>query len=257
MSLRFDSFRSPVYGRRGMVASSQPLASEAGMRILQKGGNAADAAVATAAALNVTEPCSTGIGGDCFCLFFDNSSNKVLGLNASGRAPSKLNLELLANQGITGVLPPRSIHTITVPGAAAGWVDTIDKFGTMSLKEVLIPAIELADKGFPVAPFTSRAWKRSEPILKSGPYGEEMLLNGEAPKEGQIMKNPTLAQTFKELAEHGKDGFYKGRIAEAIIDLIQSFDGVMSLDDLENHQNSFDDPISTNYRGLNEYEFLS
>ncbi len=254
MSLRFDSFRSPVYGRRGMVASSQPLASEAGMRILQKGGNAADAAVATAAALNVTEPCSTGIGGDCFCLYFDNSSKKVSGLNASGRAPSELNLELLANQGITGFLPPRSIHTITVPGAAAGWVDTINKLGTLSLKEVLVPAIELAEEGFPVAPFTARAWKRSEPILKSGPYGEEMLLNGNAPKEGEIMKNPTLAQTFKELAEHGKDGFYKGRIAEAIVELIQSFDGVLSLDDLQNHKSTFDEPISTNYRGVEVHE---
>ncbi|MEE9410227.1 MAG: gamma-glutamyltransferase, partial [Candidatus Heimdallarchaeota archaeon] len=133
MSLRFDSFRSPVYGRRGMVASSQPLASEVGMRILQQGGNAADAAVAVAAALNVTEPTSTGIGGDCFCLFFDNKTKIVSGLNASGRAPAELNLETLVQKGITEVLPPFSVHTITVPGAAAGWVDTIDKFGTMEL----------------------------------------------------------------------------------------------------------------------------
>jgi gamma-glutamyltranspeptidase/glutathione hydrolase len=255
MSFRFDSYRSPVYGRRGIVASSQPLASEAGMRILQQGGNAADAAVATAAAANVTEPCSTGIGGDCFCLFFDGKQKKVYGLNASGRAPSELNLDFLSNQGITEFLPPfLNVHTITVPGAAAGWVDTVEKFGTMSLKEVLTPAIELADEGFPVAPYTAMAWKRSEGLLKKGPTGEEMLLNGEAPKEGEIMKNPTLAETFRTLAEHGKQGFYEGRIAEAIVEIIQSYKGVMSLDDLKNHYNTYDEPISTNYKGVDVHE---
>ncbi|MCG3258600.1 MAG: gamma-glutamyltransferase [Candidatus Heimdallarchaeota archaeon] len=254
MSLRFDSYRSPVYGRRGIVASSQPLASEAGMRILQQGGNAADAAVATAAALNVTEPCSTGIGGDCFSLYYDGKQKTVFGLNASGRAPSELNLNFLANQEITGSLPPLSVHTITVPGAAAGWVDTIEKFGTLTMKEVLAPAIELAEGGFPVAPFTALAWKRSELLIKKGPYGKEMLLNGEAPKEGEIMKNPALGQTFRTLAEHGKKGFYEGRIAKAIIDLIQSFNGVMSLDDLKKHHNTFDEPISTNYKGVDVFE---
>ncbi len=254
MSLRFDSFRSPVYGRRGMVASSQPLASEVGMRILQQGGNAADAAVAVAAALNVTEPTSTGIGGDCFCLFFDNKTKIVSGLNASGRAPAELNLETLVQKGITEVLPPFSVHTITVPGAAAGWVDTIDKFGTMELNEILQPAIELAELGFPVAPFTALAWNRGARLLKNGPNAEEMLLNGEAPREGEIMKNPTLANTFREVAEHGKSGFYEGRIAEAIVDLIQSIDGVMTLKDLKNHQTTYDEPISINYRGVDVYE---
>ncbi|MHA2357262.1 MAG: gamma-glutamyltransferase [Candidatus Heimdallarchaeaceae archaeon] len=252
--MRFNSYKSPVYGTRGMIASSQPLASEAGMRILQQGGNAADAAVAVAAALNVTEPCSTGIGGDCFCLFFDSKSKKVLGLNGSGRAPSELNLDLLAEQGITGSLPPLSVHTVTVPGAAAGWVDTVERFGSLPLKEILQPAIELAESGFPVAPLTARSWKRSEQLLKKGPYGDEMLLNGKAPEEGEIMKNPTLAQTFRELAEHGKKGFYEGRIAEATIELIQEFGGVMSLDDLKNHENTFDQPISTDYRGVEVYE---
>ncbi|MHA2255842.1 MAG: gamma-glutamyltransferase, partial [Candidatus Heimdallarchaeaceae archaeon] len=254
MSYRFDSHRAPVYGRRGIVASSQPLASEAGIRILQQGGNAADAAIATAAAANVTEPCSTGIGGDCFCLFFDGKQKRVFGLNASGRAPSDLNLDFLTEQGITGSLPSLSIHTITVPGAAAGWVDIMEKFGTMSLEEVLVPAIELAEDGFPVSPYTAMAWKRSEELLKRGPFGEEMLINGEAPKEGEIMKNPTLAQTFRALAEHGKQGFYEGRIAEAIVEIIQSYKGVMSLDDLKNHYNTFDKPISTNYRGVDVYE---
>jgi len=237
-----------------MVASSQPLASEAGIRILKQGGNAADAAVATAAALNVTEPCSTGIGGDCFCLYYDNKTKAVSGINASGRAPEELNIEVLAELGISESLPPHSIHTITIPGAAAGWVDTVEKFGSLSLEEILMPAIQLAEEGFPVAPFTARAWSRSVSLIKKGPYGEEMLLKGKAPKEGEIMKNPTLAQTFRTLAEQGKAGFYEGRIAEAIVDLIQSMGGKMSLEDLQNHYSTFDDPISTNYRGVEVYE---
>ncbi|MHA2315766.1 MAG: gamma-glutamyltransferase, partial [Candidatus Hermodarchaeia archaeon] len=143
--MKFISYRSPVYARRGIVASSQPLASEAGLRILQAGGNAADAAVATAAALNVTEPCSTGIGGDCFCLFFDSAKKIVKGLNASGRAPADLSLNALEKIGITGELPRFGVHSVTVPGAAAGWADTVDQFGSLPLSEVLAPAIELAE----------------------------------------------------------------------------------------------------------------
>ncbi|MHA1259907.1 MAG: gamma-glutamyltransferase family protein, partial [Candidatus Heimdallarchaeaceae archaeon] len=245
----FNSYRSPVYGRRGMVASSQPLASEAGIRILQQGGNAADAAVAVAAALNVTEPTSTGIGGDCFCLFFDNSTKKVHGINASGRAPAALSIDFLKEKGVTDSLPPYSVHTITVPGAAAGWADTIEKFGTMSLSEILTPALELAEEGFPVAPLTARSWERGVYQLKLGPNSEELLINGRAPKAGEIMKNPTLANTFRILAKEGKNGFYEGRIAKAIIELIQSKGGVMTEEDLKNHSNTFDKPISINYRG--------
>ncbi|MCK5141331.1 MAG: gamma-glutamyltransferase, partial [Candidatus Heimdallarchaeota archaeon] len=252
--MHFKSYRSPVYSRNGMVASSQPLASEVGLRILQQGGNAADAAVAVAATLNLTEPTSTGIGGDCFCLFYDNQKKQVFGLNASGRAPAMLNVDKLNSIGIKDNLPPLSVHTITVPGAAAGWVDTVEKFGTMSLKKILEPAIKHAEDGFPVAPLTSRSWQRGVKQLRLGPNADEMLLNGEAPKEGEIMKNPTLANTFRELAEHGKSGFYEGRIAEAIINLIQSFEGYMTLDDLKNHKNTFDDPISINYRGVDIYE---
>jgi len=252
--MRFNSHRSPVYGKRGMVASSQPLATEAGIRILQQGGNAADAAVAVAAALNVTEPCSTGIGGDCFCLYFDNKTKAVSGINASGRTPKELNIEVLEELGITGSLPQLSIHTVTVPGAAAGWVDTVKKFGSMSLDKILTPAIELAEEGFPVTPITARAWAQSASLIRKGPYGEELLLKGEAPKEGELMKNPTLASTLRNLAEQGKAGFYEGRIGEVIIDLIQSLGGKMTLDDLRNHYSTFDDPISTNYRGVEVYE---
>jgi gamma-glutamyltranspeptidase/glutathione hydrolase len=252
--MEFISYRSPVYAKNGLVASSQPLASEAGIRILRAGGNAADATVATAAVLNVTEPCSTGLGGDCFCLFFDTKTKNVKGLNASGRAPAALSLEKLMELGISKKLPPYSVHTITVPGAAAGWVDTIERFGTMSLKDVLDPAIQLAERGFPVAPLTAAAWQRGVKQLKQGPHAEEMLIDGRAPRAGEIMKIPTLAKSFRELAEHGKSGFYEGRVAEAIVDLIQSMGGVMNLDDLKNHYNTFDEPITVNYRGIDVFE---
>ncbi|MFX1299895.1 MAG: gamma-glutamyltransferase [Promethearchaeota archaeon] len=252
--MKFISYRSPVYARRGIVASSQPLASEAGLRILQAGGNAADAAVATAAALNVTEPCSTGIGGDCFCLFFDSAKKTVKGLNASGRAPAALSLSALEKVGITGELPRFGVHTVTVPGAAAGWVDTVNHFGTMQLSEVLAPAIELAEKGFPVAPLTAASWKRGVDQLKQGPHADEMLREGNAPNAGEIMKLPTLARTFRDLAEHGISGFYEGRIAEAIVELLQSMGGMMALEDLKHHANTFDDPISVNYKGSDVFE---
>ncbi|GAI96616.1 unnamed protein product, partial [marine sediment metagenome] len=219
----------------------------------QQGGNAADAAVAVVAALNVTEPCSTGIGGDCFCLFFDNATKKVRGINASGRAPVELTLEKLSELGFQNELPRYNVNTVTIPGAAAGWVDTLEKFGSMTTKEVLTPAIELAENGFPVAPLTAIAWARGTRQLRMGPYADEMLLNGEAPKEGEIMRNITLAQTFRELAEHGKSGFYEGRIAKAIIDLVQALGGVMTTDDLRNHYNTFDDPISVNYHGVDVF----
>lgn len=252
--LVFRSHRSPVYGVNGMVASSQPLASEIGLRILQGGGNAADAAVAVAAALNVTEPTSTGIGGDCFCLFYDASKKRVEGINGSGRAPSDLNIEILSEVGIRDQLPPFSVHTITVPGAAAGWVDTIERFGSKSMNEVLEPVIDLAEKGFPVSPLTSYAWERGAERLGSGPYGGEILKNGRAPRAGEIMKNPTLAQTFKELATHGKSGFYEGRIAESVVGIIQAKGGLMSMGDLKDHHSTFPEPVSTNYKGIDVYE---
>lgn len=250
----FNSRRSPVYGRNGMVASSQPLASMTGIKVLQAGGNAADAAVAVAAALNVTEPTSTGIGGDCFSLFFDAKSKSVKGVNGSGRSPAGLTVEKLAEQGITGTMPSQSIHTITVPGAAAGWVDTIECFGTMEMGEALAPAIELAEQGFPVAPMTARGWQRGAARLKSGPNYNEMLINGRGPMEGEMMRNPTLARTFREVAEHGKAGYYEGRIAEAIVDLIAPRGSFMTTEDLAKHVSTFPEPIKTSYRGYDIFE---
>lgn len=252
--MKFNSRRSPVYGRRGIVSTSQPLAAEAGMRILQQGGNAADAAVATAAALNVTEPTSTGIGGDCFALFFDNKSKKVSGVNGSGRAPTALTLERIAEDGFVDKVPVTHPHAVTVPGAAAGWVDTIEKYGTMEMSQILKPAIELARDGFPVSLLTAKSWQRATNFLLRGPYGREMLIGDHAPKAGEMMKIPTLANTFETVAEHGKAGFYQGRIAESIVSILSSLGGVMTLDDLNNHKSTFDTPISVNYKGIDVYE---
>jgi gamma-glutamyltranspeptidase/glutathione hydrolase len=251
--MKFNSRRTSVYATNGMVASSQPLASMAGLRILQAGGNAADAAVATAASLNVTEPCSTGIGGDCFCLYYDADKGRVKGLNGSGRAPAALTPGLLIDQGYDE-MPKNGVHTVTVPGAAAGWVDTLDRFGSMELGELLEPAIGLAEDGFPVAPLASRLWGLGVPKLKSGPHAEEMLIDGRAPRVGELMRNPTLARTFRTLAEHGKPGFYEGRIAEAIVGLLGSMGGVMTDDDLKNHRSTFPEPISVDYKGTEVVE---
>ena len=151
----FHSRRSPVFATRGLVAASQPLAVAAGLEILAQGGNAADAAVATAAALNVTEPASTGLGGDCFALFYSAETGQVSALNGSGRAPAALTLERASQVALDGQLPPNHPYTITVPGACAGWCDLIERHGRLSLTRILAPAIRLAEEGFPVAPLTA------------------------------------------------------------------------------------------------------
>ena len=252
--MEFNSRRSPVYGTRGMVAASQPLAAEAGMRILQKEGNAADAAVAVAAALNVTEPTSCGIGGDMFTLFFNNSNKTVYGINGSGRAPAELTIKYLTDIGITNEMPTMSVHTITVPGAVAGMIDTLEHFGTMEISEVLQPAIELAENGFPVSPITSYYWKRGVPQLRNGPNASEMLINDKAPDPGEKMIMPMLAKTFKLISQYGKAGFYEGEVAQSIVDLLEPLGGMMTLDDLKNHKSTFDEPISVTYRNKTVYE---
>ncbi|EPQ32050.1 uncharacterized protein PFL1_00248 [Pseudozyma flocculosa PF-1] len=237
--MRFSSRRSTVMGTKGMVACSQPLAASAGIEVLNQGGNAADAAVAVAAALNVTEPCNTGIGGDAFCLFYDAKAKKVRAFNGSGRAPKAMTLDRLREAGISGKeIPGNSLHSVTVPGAASAWVDTVEKLGSgkVSLSDVLAPAIRLAENGHPIHESTAYLWGRSEKLIKAAsPNAEEMLLKGKAPKAGEIMRMPNLARTFRELATKGKEGFYKGRIAEEIVSLIKSQGGLMELGDLEAH----------------------
>lgn len=237
--MRFVSRRSTVLGTKGMVASSQPLATAAGIEILNAGGNAADAAVAVAAALNVTEPCNTGIGGDAFCLFYDAEARKVRAFNGSGRTPKAMNLDVIRKAGIEGIeIPGNNINSVTVPGAPACWVDTVEKLGSknLSMHDVLAPAIRLAEQGYPVHESTAYLWGRSEKLIKAAsPNAEEMLHNGRAPRTGELMRMPNLALTFRELATKGKAGYYQGRIAQAIVDLVKSQGGVMEMEDLEDH----------------------
>jgi gamma-glutamyltranspeptidase/glutathione hydrolase len=253
--LNFNSRRSPVLSKRGMVATSQPLAVAAGLEILSQGGNAADAAVASAAALNVTEPISTGIGGDCFALYYDAATGQVSALNGSGRAPAALTLERLRSKGFGDELPPFHPYTVTVPGACAGWCDLVDHHGRLAMRQVLAPAIRLAEEGFPVAPITAYFWQRGvDRQLKQAPGGLELTIEGRAPRPGEIFRNPGLARTFANVAEGGKQAFYRGEIAEEIVARIGAAGGCLSLDDLAGHCSTWEQPIHVAYRGLKMWE---
>ncbi|KAJ8418898.1 hypothetical protein AAFF_G00003970 [Aldrovandia affinis] len=261
--LIFSSRRSPVVCLNGCVASSQPLASGIGLDILKRGGNAADAAVAVAAVLNVTEPCSTGVGGDCFCLFYEARTRQVRGLNGRvgfGRTPRALTLDLLGCHGFSEAQPPPAFHAlnITVPGSVACWCDTIELFGSkkLALGDVLQPAIELAERGFPVTEITAHHWAKWAKALEEAgkELGGDFLINNRPPKHGQVFTNPGLAQTFQEVGLRGKAAFYEGRIAEAIVDVIGQNGGVMSLDDLKSHASTEVTPLFTDYKGVRLWE---
>lgn len=265
---RFPSRRSVVHSTKGMVACTQPLAAKCGIDVLTAGGNAADAAVAVAAGLNLTEPCSTGIGGDMFCLYYDAKTGKVSALNGSGRSGNQFtlekirsSLELPAEAARGDKIPLTSVHAVTVPGAAAGWVDTVKLFGSgkLSMEQVLAPAIKLGEEGYPVSELTATFWQRSEAGLRAAsPNFAEWLKKDpaakpdsyRAPRAGEIMRNPTLAQTFRTLATEGKEGFYKGRIAEAIIEVVQARGGHLDASDLLHHLETGSErvePISLKY----------
>lgn len=262
-NLLFNSRRSPIISRKGIVAASQPLAVAAGLELLAKGGNAADAAVATAAALNVTEPTSTGIGGDCFALYYDSQTRQVTALNGSGRAPAGLTIERLRKEGLIDrdkpageqELPPYHPYTITVPGACAGWCDMLERHGSLPLGEVLAPAICLAEEGFPVAPVTASAWRNgAERQLRTALNGTEMTIDGRGPYPGEIFRNPGLARTLKTVAEGGKEAFYQGEIAAAIARTVQQAGGCMTEADLAAHTSTWETPISTTYHDIRVYE---
>jgi gamma-glutamyltranspeptidase / glutathione hydrolase len=253
--MRFEGRRSAVYGRHGMVASSQPLAVAAGLAILQKGGNAADAAVAVAAALNVTEPGATGLGGDAFALYYDGETRGVCALNGSGRAPADLTIERLRREGFEDHIPPLHPYSITVPGACAAWFDLVDRFGRLSMAEILAPAVRLAEEGFPVAPLTAYLWQRAaERLLSKSWNGVELTIEGRGPYAGEIFRNPGLARTLRALAQDGKAAFYQGPIAEGIVETMRKVGGCLSAADLSAHTSTWDEPISVAYRNLRVWE---
>lgn len=237
----------------GMVASSQRLATDAGVSILRTGGNAADAAIAVAAALNVTEPTSTGLGGDAFALYYDAATRAVTALNGSGRAPALLTLERLATEQLVE-LPRFHAHTITVPGACAAWCDLIAKHGSLALTTIFAPAIELAEAGFPVGEHCAWQWAKGLAIRPEIQSLRELSIDGRAPTAGERFRNPGLARTLRAIAGGGPRAFYEGEIADAIVKAIAGAGGVMSRADLAGHKSTWEEPISTVYRGIRVWE---
>jgi len=265
---RFDSRRSTVYAPRGVVATSQPLAAEAGASILREGGNAFDAAVATAAALNVVEPTSTGLGGDVFACY-RTADGEVGAMRASGGAPERATHERVRDavgdggetaaygsdrdrEGVT--MPDHGPHTVTVPGTARGWEATLDRFGRRSLAEALEPAIGYARDGYPVTEVVAAQWQHAERLFTDDHAREAFLFDDSAPTVGQTVRLPRLADSLERVAERGADVVYEGEIAEAIAGEVQSKGGFMTVDDLADFEVEWPDPLSTTYGGCEVFE---
>jgi gamma-glutamyltranspeptidase/glutathione hydrolase len=245
--------RSLVTTRYGIVAASQPLAARAGTLVLERGGNAVDAAIATNAAMGVMEPAMNGVGGDLFVLYWDAKAGTLYGLNASGWAPSGLTPELLAARGLSQ-MPQAGALSVTVPGVVAGWQALRDRFGTKPLSELLAPAIFYANEGFPVGEITAQAWAAASGKLKSPNAARTYLIDGRTPRGGDVFRNPDLARTLGRIAAAGRDGFYKGETAEAIVKAVHDGGGTMTPGDLAELQPEWVEPISVRYRGWTVYE---
>jgi gamma-glutamyltranspeptidase/glutathione hydrolase len=247
--------RSMVVTREGIVAAESPLAAQAGATILARGGNAVDAAVATNAVMGVVEPMMNGIGGDLFAIVYEAKTGKLYGLNASGWAPAKLSIELLKTKGISGEIPERGIQTVTVPGAVDGWSQLLSKLGTKNFAEVLAPAIHYARDGFPVPELDAAYWSDAEKLLKADPKASATyLIDGRAPKLGEVFRNPDLARSLEMISAGGRDGFYKGELAQKILATSSRFGGAMAATDLAEYSSEWVEPISTTYRGWTVYE---
>ena len=244
--------RSTVVARNGMVCSSHPLASMAGIDILKAGGNCIDAAICTNAMLGLMEPASNGIGGDLFAILWSEKDQRLYGLNASGRAPYEWNLEKASKLGLTSI-PKQSPLSWTVPGCVSGWGSLNKRFGKLSLATCLAPSIDAAKEGFPLSPLISThfsAWPDSMAPHMAAVYHP----NGHVPQYGELFKNPLLAQSYTDIAEGGSEAYYTGRIAEAIVAKSTELGGVMSLRDLKDHTATWVDPVSSNYRGWDVWE---
>jgi len=241
------SGRSTVYAPHGVAATSQPLATTTALRILQDGGNAIDAAVAAAAVLNVTEPHMTGMGGDMFAIFWSAEEGRLVGLDASGRSGSKVDVEALAAADPERV-PGSGAQAVTVPGALSGWSALIDRYGTLSLADVLAPAIAIAEEGFPVTPIIAHDWAGAVDAL-SGNEGAAAtyLMDGRAPAPGDWFRNPDLARTFRRVAEEGPETFYGGALGAEVVAGLDALGGFLTLDDLRRHGPRWVEPLSVDY----------
>ncbi len=246
--------RSEVIAEHGMAATSQPLATQVAIDILKSGGNAIDAAIAANALLGLVEPTGNGMGGDLFAIVWDAKTKKLYGLNASGRSPYNLKPEYFSENNYKRI-PSHGPLPVSVPGCVDGWFELHEKFGSMPMKDVLKPAIDYANNGFPLTELIAYYWGRSAKSLKKYPNFEETYMpNGKAPTKGEIFKNPNLANTLTKIAENGRDAFYKGEIAKTIVEFMKEQGGFLSMKDFKDHKSEWVEPISTNYRGYDVWE---
>ena len=253
--------RSAVLGRHGMVCTSVPAASQAGLDVLKHGGNAIDAAIAANATLGLMEPISNGVGGDLFAIVYIAKENKLYGLNGSGRSPMGLSYEQVREEVARlhrNFLPPVGMLPINVPGAVDAWATMRDRFGRLSLADDLAPAAHYAEEGFPVTETIAFYWQRNLAAFKDlpGAWKETYTLptTGKAPAEGDVFKNPALAHTLRLIGEHGRDVFYKGEIADRIDAFMQANGGYLRKADFEAHHSEWVEPVSTNYRGYDVFQ---
>ena len=246
--------RSMVISRKGIVAAESPLAAQAGVRILEQGGNAVDAAIATNAMMGVVSPMMNGIGGDLFAIVYDAKANKLYGLNASGWAPKALTPELLKKKGLRE-MPMAGVNTITVPGAVDGWQKLADKFGRKKLADDLGAAIQTARDGYPVTEWVAMYWNGSVDYLRGDEEATKVYLPQDHPPHvGDVFQNPDLAWSLQQIAAHGRDAFYKGEISKRILETIKRHEGVMTAQDLAEFSSEWVEPISTKYRDWTIYE---
>jgi gamma-glutamyltranspeptidase/glutathione hydrolase len=246
--------RSEVIARHGMAATSQPLATQVALDILKRGGSAVDAAIAANAVLGLVEPTGNGLGGDLFAIVWDAKTQKLHGLNGSGRSPYSLTLEELEKRGLK-TIPPIGPLPVSVPGAADAWFELHGKFGKLPMAEVLAPAIGYAREGFPVSELIAYYWAGAVPRLSQFPsFKETFTIDGRAPRKGEIFKNPFLAATLEKLAKGGRDVFYKGEIARTIDDYMKRQGGFLSYRDLAEHSSTWIDPVGTSYRGYEVWQ---
>jgi gamma-glutamyltranspeptidase/glutathione hydrolase len=243
--------RSRVIAQHGMACTSQPLATQVALDILKAGGNAVDAAIAANAMLGLVEPVSNGIGGDLFAIVWDAGTEKLYGLNASGRSPYSLTLDYFNEKGLTRI-PSHGPLPVSVPGCVDGWFELHGRFGKLSMKNILAPAIRYAREGFPVSDLISYYWQSSSEFLSRYEGFEETFTP--APKPGEIFKNPALAATLEKIAKKGRDVFYKGEIARTIDTFMKRVDGFLSYRDLADHTSDWVEPVSSNYRGYDIWE---
>lgn len=246
--------RSEVIAQHGMACTSQPLATQAALDILKAGGNAIDAAIAANAVLGLVEPVGNGIGGDLFAIVWDAKTKKLYGLNASGRSPYDLTFDYFVKNNIKRI-PPHGPLPVSVPGCVDGWFELHKKFGKIPVADILKPAISYASEGFPVSEVIAYYWSSNSRILQKYPGFREIFMpNGKAPAKGEIFRNTYLASTLEKIVKDGRDAFYKGEIAQKIVDYIREQGGFLSMRDFADHHSDWVEPVSTNYRGYDIWE---